>query len=130
MRREDRFVLSHRPYAVALATFRMEMSTGWNGEYSHGTIDAVWFRRKSGVTAACVGTLSNMQYPPALDVAAFLAGFDDGRYGGDCLGRWDGTRYWGAGQDPDVNAAYLELLRGMLAAFPDVPACHDGWWVF
>lgn len=122
MIREAEFVLSHRPYAVDLAGLK---TTG----HGRATLDAVWFRRRRGVTVACVGRLWDHQRPDPVDAAEFLTRHDDGRYGGDCLGRWDGARYWGA-QEPDVAARHLELLRPMLAAYPAAPAGYDGWWRF
>jgi hypothetical protein len=130
MRREDRFVLSHRPYAVDLSSLRVKVAAGWNGDYGHGNINAVWFRRKNGVTFACVGELWDSQQPVPADAAQFLAQHDDGRYGGRPFARWDGERFWSAGQDPDENDRHLELLRPMLADYPAVPDGWDGWWVF
>ena len=51
MYREDKFVMSHRGYAVDLSSLHQRF-------YEHDEwymVDAVWFRRKNGVTAACVG---------------------------------------------------------------------------
>lgn len=129
MRREDEFVMSHRPYAVDLTSLRWN-DIGGPGLVSHqGRIDAAWFRRRSGVTVACVGTLWDFQNETTDDARDFLSRHDDGRYGGDCEGRWDGSRYWGA-QVPDTIAQHLALLRPMLAAYPGVPDGYDGWWRF
>jgi hypothetical protein len=122
MRQEERFVQSHRPYAVDLAS----LHTRGDGR---ATLGAVWFRRRRGLTAACVGYLRDHQNPLPTDAAEFLARHDDGRYGGVCEGRWDGERYWGS-QVPDVIAQHLELLRPMLAGYPAIPAGHDGWYRF
>lgn len=130
MRREDRFVMSHRPYAVDLSSMQMEVSTGWKGEYASANVSAVWFRRKNGVTAACVGELWDSQWTVPSDAEQFLAQHDDGRYGGRCFARWDGTSFWCAGQDPEENARYLALLKPMLENFPAVPDGYDGWWRF
>jgi hypothetical protein len=143
MIREGKFVLSHRPYAVDLASFHTIDPNNGDGltaepsEWTWARIDAVWFRRrgtgygalKRMVTVACVGHLRDLQRPPPVDAADFLARHDDGRYGGDCEGRWDGERYWGS-QLPDIIEQHLELLRPMLAAYPAVPAAYDGWWRF
>lgn len=130
MRRVDKFVLSHRPYAVDMASLKVEVHTGWKGEYGRCTIDAVWFRRKNGITAVCVGELWDSQWDVPQTAEQFLAQHDDGRYGGRCFARWDGTNFWTAGQNPEENARFLELLRPMLAAYPVVPEGFDGWWVF
>ena len=130
MIREDRFLISRKPYAVDLTSLRISDP----GERYDGSptctarIDAVWFRRRSGVTVACVGDLWDHQTPPA-DAAQFLAQHDDGRYGGTCHGRWDGENYWGA-QRPEEIEQHLALLRPMLDNYPDVPPSYDGWWRF
>jgi hypothetical protein len=132
MIRQDRFLISRRLYAVDLNSLRGSRTDTPNGRnpYSFdGQVDAVWFRRKQGVTAACVGPLWDLQHPEPADAVQFLTQHDDGRYGGDCHGRWDGTRYWGA-QEPEVVERHLALLRPMLAAYPALPASYDGWWRF
>lgn len=121
MRRETNHVMSHRPYAVDLSGLR---TAG-----THARLDAVWYRRRKGVTVACIGHLWDHQRPAPQDAAEFLDRHDDGRYGGSCEGRWDGERYWGA-QEPDLIAVHLGLLRPMLADFPNVPEGYDGWWRF
>lgn len=130
MFREDKFVMSHRPYAVDLSSLRMEVQTGWRGEYASAEINAVWFRRKNGVNQAIVGELWDAQDVIPKDAVHFLEQHEDGRYGGRPFARWDGTSFWCAGQDPEQNARYLELLRPMLAGFPAVPAPYSGWWRF
>ena len=122
MFREDRFILSHRPYAIAPSSLHTDNK-------HTATVNAVWYRRRNGLTIACIGYLWDIQNPAPQDAAEFLARHTDGRYGGKCRGRWDGKRYWGA-QDPEVIAAHLELLRPMLADYPTVPAGYDGWWRF
>jgi hypothetical protein len=130
--RETRFAISHRPYAVDLTSLRgtrTDTPNGRNPYYFDGRVNAVWFRRKQGVTAACVGTLWDLQHPEPVDALQFLAQHEDGRYGGDCHGRWDGERYWGA-QEPEVMEQHLAVLRPMLAAYPALPDGYDGWWTF
>lgn len=119
---DDKFLISKRLYAVDPASLTHD-SNGFV------RVRAVWFRRKDRVTAACVGELRDLQRPAPVDVPEFLRRHDDGRYGGDCLGRWDGTRYWGA-QQPEIIEAHLVLLRPMLAAYPAIPPGFDGWWRF
>lgn len=122
MIREDRFLISRRLYAVDLDSLNVTDSL-------RVTVRAVWFRRRSGVTVACVGELWDHQRTTPTTALEFLAAHDDGRYGGDCHGRWDGERYWGA-QVPATIAEHLELLRPMLANYPAIPPGHDGWWRF
>lgn len=117
-------------YAVDLAGFRVgHPYPASPGEAVWCSVPAVWFRRKNRLTAACVGYLHDLQREAPTDVGEFLARYQDGRYGGVCEGRWDGTRYWGA-QEPEVIEAHLQLLRPMLMAYPEVPVSYDGWWVF
>lgn len=132
MKRVDKFVMSHRPYAVDLDSFRCKESPlrypdGRTSMLYSLTVLAVWFRRKNKVTTAHIGTLWESSKEPVSDAVAFLDSFDDGRYGGNCLGRWDGTGYWGA-EDLDEQAKHLFILRPMLDAFPAVPDGFDGWW--
>jgi hypothetical protein len=134
--REDRFVQSHRPYAVDLASFRTIDPDDGNGivadpaKWTWVRIDAVWFRRRAGITVACAGSLRDLQRPAPADAQQFLARHEDGRHGGDCRARWDGERFWSGSQDPEVSARYLALLKPMLAAFPQIPAGYSGWWRF
>jgi hypothetical protein len=134
MLREDRFVLSHRQYAVNPASLRLRFpdppdSHAWPGWWM---ADAVWFRRRRGVTVACAGFIANDQDGTPVVAAEFLEKIPTrySVYGGDCLARWDGTGLWAAGQDPEENARFLALLRPMLAAYPNAPSGYDGWWVF
>lgn len=131
MYRIDKFVLSHRPYAVDLSSFHIdEIRTGWKGEYACASVNAVWFRRKNGVNQAVAGELWDAQDTIPQDAVQFLEQHEDGRYGGRPFARWDGASFWCAGQDPEENDRYLELLRLMLAGFPAAPEPFDGWWVF
>jgi hypothetical protein len=130
--REDRFLISRKPYAVDLSSLRGELKASPQGRrptYYDGRIDAVWFRRKQGVTAAYIGTLWDLQDAEPADGAAFLTAHTDGRYGGDCDGRWDGTSYWG-NVPLTVQEQHLAILRPMLANYPDLPPLYDGWWRF
>ncbi len=127
MIRTDRFLISKRPYAVDLTSLTVE-DPGPRG-WCWGHVNAVWFRRKQGVTTAHIGTLRNFQRPAPRDVHEFLTEFTDGRYGGDCEGRWDGTGYWGAERPEDIEQ-HLAILRPMLAAYPAIPPGYDGWWHF
>lgn len=132
MRREERFVQSHAPYAVDLGSLCLKdrgVSRGTGQPFYKAEVDAVWFRRRNGRTVACVGYLWNHQSPAPGSAEDFLERFTDGRYGGECLGRWDGERYWGA-QHPDVIERHLALLQPMLDNHPDVPPGYDGWHTF
>lgn len=127
MRREDRFVMSHKPFAVDLSSLREERGFFY--------VDAVWFRRRRNITVACVGNLHTIQRPAPSTAREFLERYDDGRYGGHCEGRWDGHGYWGT-ENPAVAARHQELLRPMLDGYsgnpknPVPPTGFDGWWTF
>lgn len=132
MIRETKFLISHKPYAVDLNSLhgsRMDTPNGRNPYFYDGRINAVWFRRRSGVTVACIGTLWDLQHPEPATARQFLEQHDDGRHGGDCHGRWDGDSYWG-----NVTLAeqerHLAILRPMLANYPAIPPGYDGWWTF
>ncbi|MFF8994491.1 hypothetical protein ACF09H_32115 [Streptomyces sp. NPDC014983] len=70
MIREDRLVLSRQPHAVDLGSPRAREHTRDDStHYYGGRIDAVWFRRRSGVTVACIGTLWDFQDQRPADAA-------------------------------------------------------------
>lgn len=134
MIRETRFLISRKPFAVDLNTLTGSQHPRGDRHAFSGTANALWFRRQNGVTRACLGTLKLWSHylPEPLDLDdphAILSADLDGRYGGDCDGRWDGERYWGA-QEPDVIEEHLAVLRPMLNRYPALPPGHDGWWTF
>ena len=134
MIREDRFLISRKPFAIDLATVTGSQHERGDRIAFSGTANALWFRRQSGVTRACLGSLKLWSHylPRRLDLddpRDVLSADLDGRYGGDCEGRWDGERYWGA-QEPDVQEQHLAILRLMLAKYPALPPGYDGWWTF
>ncbi|MFL4947531.1 hypothetical protein ACJ6WE_09175 [Streptomyces sp. MMS24-I31] len=130
MIREDRFLISRKPYAVDLASLRGSVQTYENGRTSYrGRIDAVWFRRRRGETVACIGDLWDFQDTEPESAREFLERHNDGRYGGDCIGRWDGTSYWG-NVTLEQQEQHLAILRPMLANYPAIPDGYDGWWTF
>jgi len=121
MIREDRFLISHRPYAVDLSSLRI------NGHWAR--VDAVWFRGTKSAPTAHIGFLHTIQDPDPIDATEFLCRYSDGRYGGNCLGRWDGERYWGE-QVLDIMNQHPAILRPMLDNYPAAPDGYDGWWRF
>jgi hypothetical protein len=121
MRRVEKFVQSHGPYAVDLSSLRVQ------GRYAE--VDAVWFRRRRGTLVACIGHLWDHQDPPTT-VAEFLARHDDGRHGGTTAARWDGSGYWSNGASLLLQEAHLVILRPMLENYPAVPPGYDGWYTF
>lgn len=130
MIREDRFLISRKPYAVDLSSLRGSVKTYENGRTSYrGRIDAVWFRRRRGETVACIGDLWDFQDTEPANARQFLERHTDGRYGGDCHGRWDGTSYWG-NVTLEQQEQHLAILRPMLANYPAIPSGYDGWWRF
>lgn len=132
MIRETEFVLSHKQYAVNLSGLhiqRHEPDDWFTYPWYTIAADAVWYRRRKGVTIACIGHLRTSSNAHPIDVRQFLEEYTDGRYGGDCVGRWDGTGYWG-NVPLSTQEQHLAVLRPMLAAYPAVPAGYDGWWRF
>ncbi|WP_327359512.1 hypothetical protein [Streptomyces sp. NBC_01304] len=134
MIREDRFLISRKPFAVDLSSVTGELGPHGDRFSIDGKADAVWFRRQDGVTRACIGTIMlwrhHLREPVPLDTAQAILSADlDGRYGGDCHGRWDGDRYWGA-QEPAAMEQHLAILRPMLDNYPSLPPGYDGWWTF
>lgn len=122
MIKEDRFLISHRPYAVDLNSLDAS-------DESRASVVAVWFRRRRGETIACIGELWDYQKPTPLTAQEFLERHTDGRYGGNIWGRWDGSGYWGD-EDLDRQATYLSILRPMLENYPAIPEGFNGWWTF
>lgn len=131
---ETKFLISRKQFAIDLSTVTGDQHERGDWYSFSGRANAVWYRRQNGVTRACIGTLMLFSHylPKPLnlnDPHAILSADLDGRYGGDCDGRWDGTRYWGA-QEPDVQEQHLSILRPMLADYPSAPAAYDRWWTF
>lgn len=134
MIREDRFLISRKPFAIDLSTVTLTTTERDGIYWLTGSCQAVWYRRKDGVTRACIGKLGLwgqwLREKPDLSTPEAMLGNDlDSRYGGDTQGRWDGTGYWGA-EIPEVQEQHLAILRPMLTNFPAVPAGFDGWWTF
>ncbi|MFE0692868.1 hypothetical protein [Streptomyces sp. NPDC058869] len=132
MRRTDRFLISRKPFAIDLNSLRghrTDTPQGRNPYYYDGRINAVWFRRRHGITVACIGDLWDLQHPQPADARQFLEQHQDGRYGGDCHGRWDGESYWG-NVTLEEQQRHLTILQPMLANYPAIPEGYDGWWTF
>ncbi|WP_030186342.1 hypothetical protein [Streptomyces capuensis] len=134
MIRDDRFLISRKAFAVDLSTLTgRQHPRGDRFAYS-GAVNAAWFRRKDGDTRACLGSLglwSHYLHEPIdlSDPLNVLRADLDGRYGGDCDGRWDSESYWGNGT-LEQQEQHLAVLRPMLAKYPAIPDGYDGWWRF
>ena len=128
MIRTDTFKISQRPYGIDMSHVQRRLPDA--GYDTPWVVDAVWFRRRRGVLVACIGQLWDWCHdnPPAT-ARDFLDRCTTGRYGADCLGRWDGTGYWGS-ELPGEQDRHLTVLRPMLANFPAIPPGYDGWWHF
>ncbi|MFE9844734.1 hypothetical protein [Streptomyces goshikiensis] len=134
MRRETCFLISRKPYAIDLSTITGKQHERGDRITFSGSAHALWFRRRAGITYACIGSLKLFSHylPERLPLDAphaVLSADLDGRYGGDTCGRWDGERYWGA-QEPFQMALDLTVLEPMLANYPNIPDGYDGWWTF
>jgi hypothetical protein len=134
MRREEKFVLSHRPYAVDPESLRIEhhpaQETPPTREYWRITMDAVWFRGRKDAPVATAGGLWGSTHEEPRDVTHALELFNDGRYGGSAVARWDGVGLWINGLSLEESEGYLAILRPMLENFPAIPPGYDGWWVY
>lgn len=134
MKREEKFLISRKPFAIDLTTVELE-STEREGVYwLSGKCEAVWYRRKNGTTYACLGGLHlwaqwRREAPDLSSPEAMLGNDLDSRYGGDPVGRWDGDRYWGS-QKPFEQALHLMVLEPMIENYPVIPEGYDGWWTF
>lgn len=134
MIRSDRFLISHKPFAIDLSTVTGKQHERGDRIAFSGSANALWFRRQAGTTRACIGSLMLWDHylPKPLDLSdtrAILSAELDGRYGGDCHGRWDGDSYWG-NVTLAVQEQHLAVLRPMLANYPALPDGYDGWWRF
>lgn len=134
MIRETKFLISRKPFAINLSTVTLEASEHDGAYWLSGNCQAVWYRRKAGVTRACIGRLHlwaqwRREKPDLSSPEAMLGNDLDSRYGGDPDGRWDGTGYWGS-EIPEVQEQHLAILRPMLTNYPEIPAGFDGWWTF
>lgn len=89
-----------------------------------------WFRRRSGITVACLGRLWDYQDGRPGNAEQFLANHRDGRYGGSAIARWDGANLWAPEMRKAKQDQCYELLEPMLVNFPAVPPGYDGWWTF
>jgi hypothetical protein len=126
MMKSDVFQISRKPYAADLTSLRVIESFPTGAVWA--VIDAVWFRGTKKKPYACVCELKTVMNPPPKTAKDFLTQYADNRYGGECLGRWNGTGYYGS-QVPGVMEGHLALLKPMLENFPAVPEGYDGWWV-
>jgi len=120
------FKISKKPFAADLTSLRI--SDPWPSGAVTAFVDAVWFRGTLKNPYACIGWLRTQMNPAPVDARDFLIRYTDNRYGGECLGRWNGTGYYGS-QVPEVMEGHLALLKPMLENFPDVPEGYDGWWI-
>jgi hypothetical protein len=134
MIRDEKFVLSRRPYAVDLDSLTTSESANSSSVYA--TVRAVWFRRRRSHystgpmrTVACIGYLREYQ-PPPRDAQHFLKEMNDGRYGGHCEARWDGETLWAPEATEAQRQEFLAVLEPMLKNYPEVPPGFDGWWHF
>ena len=124
----EKFLISRRPYAVNLKTFRTTPNK-WPSKSWSCHIEGVWFRRRSGVTVACIGDIWDMQSKEPKSALEMLERHQDGRYGGNTEGRWDGDGYWG-NVSLTEQQRHLAILQPMLENYPEVPPGYDGWWRF
>ncbi|MET9713652.1 hypothetical protein [Nocardiopsis alba] len=71
MHREDRFLISRKPFAINLESLTSEPYKIWPDDPKpryRNILTAVWYRRRKGLTYACIGTLSKATATPPEDV--------------------------------------------------------------
>jgi hypothetical protein len=131
MIRAGRLAPSRPMYAFDPATWAKD--TWGNGFH----VDAVWFKRKSGLLTAFMGSYHPMvchrdQSPAEPTYEAWIAAADDNRYGGAWLASWNGQGLLSYDQpiSPEETAKRVQFLDAMLRGFPEPPAGYDGWWTF
>lgn len=138
MKREVKYVHSHRPYAVDLDSMEIEHHPAkddgkWRSvEFWYVTVEAVWFRGRKAAPVAVAGNLWGHVHAEPRDGHHVLELLDDGRYGGNAHARWDGENLW-APMMPFAEAnEYLDILKPMLDAFPEHPGepYDPSWWVY
>lgn len=101
-------------------------------------ITAVWFKRRNGLDTANIGALWDIstdlyEETNPLEAVTFLSyALTDGRFGGDCRSRWDGSHLWSKPDTPLRGGMTKDLrfLRQMLINYPQIPPGYDGWWTF
>jgi hypothetical protein len=119
IRQRDVFSASEFFYAINFNTLRVTSTDA-------AIVDAVWFKRKSGVLAVCMGHLwsrgRNSQFPDD-----FMRNFD-GRYGGSTKYKWNGTEMWSEDNNfVDMMNAH-KILDPILTNFPNIPENYTGWY--
>lgn len=153
MIRESRFVLSRKQVAVYPPSFRQLDARTYPGNpgntFNEYAINAVWYRRRKGATVASWGTVRRTlgANVVAADWQDYLTRAADGRYGPECLVRWDGRTTWADSMVSlhEVTGVVDQFLRPLLAHPVDArthlgvdPATGlpnglvlpgwDGWW--
>ena len=125
MIREAAMLVRDKPFAVDRDSFEV----GPEDHPGYCQMAAVWFRRRHGRVTANAGWLRDYQRPEPAGVTEFLMRYADGRHGGSCAARWDGSTLWCLAGEAE-RARYLAVLRPMLEGYPALPPGYDGWWRF
>lgn len=123
------FTLSKRLYAVNPQSVKASDVSAENSTLFRVELEAAWFRRKRGVTAACIGILWDYQQEKPTCADEFLRRHDDGRFGANCRARWDGESIWTLGISSQMNED-LAILQTMLDKYPAIPNRFVGWYCF
>lgn len=143
MRKLDKFQVSKAPYAIRHDTYlvREKWATYTQPDGSRArregdtpyytmTVEAVWFRRKSGILTAHYGHLRDSSRDRPADLLDWIENDWDGRYGGNCVARYQADGLWAPGATWQEMKQYEGVLRQMLDNFPESPVGYDGWWTY
>ncbi len=128
MIKAEKFLISKALYAIKPDSLRL--ADPHPDGYGWWSLDAVWFKRKHGVTSACMGYLTDLRRLPPADLAEFLADHKTDPWGGRCRAKWNGESLWSEQLTRAEEEVCLQLLRPMLDNYPGTPGGYEGWWKF
>lgn len=118
IRQRDAFSASEFFYAINFDSLKIENSGV--------TVEAIWFKKKSGDRAVCMGKLWSTR-AGSENPEDFMRNFD-GRYGGHTEYKWNGTEMWSSDNIfVDMMDAHA-ILDPILKNFPNIPEGYTGWY--
>lgn len=118
IRQRDAFSASEFFYAINFDSLKVERNSA--------TVEAIWFKKKSGERAVCMGKLWSYS-KGSQNIEDFMRDFD-GRYGGNTEYKWNGTEMWSSDNIfVDMMDAHA-ILDPILKNFPNIPDGYSGWY--